>query len=143
MPDPHRLGNIGMVKPKLTLLNRDAEIEALDALLTGTSNGVGGALVLREEPGGSSLLESAIGLARASAEVLAFVARRLRTEPIAFLFAVREPGTRNYDGLPEVGTSEMDRSPGPAAYAMTIRELGLGRYQQAATAALNLYRADP
>ncbi len=149
-------------------------------------------------------------------EVLAFVARRLCTEPIAFVLAMRESGTPcwSLDGLPELylagsaerhapqpserprtqrvfaavvdppaaAASELSPAGGsslddlvtlawrgseaearPAAadqlrdwtarglalgvttahYALTILELGLGRYEAALTCALSVYRDDP
>ena len=55
------------------------------------------------------LVDDAQWLDRASAQVLAFVARRLLAERIAMVFAVREPAARDeLAGLPEL----RDRRPG-------------------------------
>src|SRR3954453_12253942 len=49
------------------------------------------------------LVDDAHGLDGASAQVLGFVARRLRSEPVAFVFAVRAPGDEgDLAGLPEL-----------------------------------------
>lgn len=109
----------------------------LDVLLTGTRDGIGGALVLRgellipllprlahlPEPQRDALLgifgminasagqpllvavDEAQRLDNASAEILAFVARRLRPEPIAPVISVREPSARDFDGLPKLALS--------------------------------------
>src|SRR5712675_2185384 len=47
------------------------------------------------------VIDDAQWLDRASAQVLAFVARRLLAEPVALVFATREPG-EEYRGLPEL-----------------------------------------
>src|SRR5258705_3875816 len=47
------------------------------------------------------VIDDAQWLDRASAQALAFVARRLLAEPVALVFATREPG-EEYRGLPEV-----------------------------------------
>src|SRR3984885_4669339 len=47
------------------------------------------------------VVDDAQWLDRASALVLAFVARRLRAEPVALVFATREPGEK-FRGLPEL-----------------------------------------
>jgi DNA-binding CsgD family transcriptional regulator len=48
------------------------------------------------------LIEDAQWLDRASAQVLAFVARRLLAERIAIVFAVREPAADEFAGLPDL-----------------------------------------
>ena len=47
------------------------------------------------------VIDDAQWLDRASAQALAFVARRLLAEPVAMLFATREPG-EEFRGLPEL-----------------------------------------
>src|ERR1700761_4970665 len=47
------------------------------------------------------VIDDAQWLDRASAQALAFVARRLLAEPVALVFATREPG-EEYQGLPEL-----------------------------------------
>ena len=48
------------------------------------------------------VIDDAQWLDRASAQALAFVARRLLAEPVAMLFATREPGGEELRGLPEL-----------------------------------------
>jgi DNA-binding CsgD family transcriptional regulator len=48
------------------------------------------------------IVDDAHWLDQASAQILAFVARRLAAEPVAVLFATREPGG-DLEGLPELG----------------------------------------
>jgi DNA-binding CsgD family transcriptional regulator len=49
------------------------------------------------------LVDDAQWLDRASVEVMAFAARRLRVDPVGMVFAVREPGgDQRLDGLPEL-----------------------------------------
>ena len=47
------------------------------------------------------VIDDAQWLDRASAQTLAFVARRLLAESVVMLFAAREPGDE-FDGLPEL-----------------------------------------
>ena len=47
------------------------------------------------------MIDDAHWLDRASAQALAFVARRLLAEPVAVVFAAREPG-EEFRGLPEL-----------------------------------------
>jgi DNA-binding CsgD family transcriptional regulator/tetratricopeptide (TPR) repeat protein len=63
--------------------------------------------ILTDMAAGQPLLvavDDAQWLDQATTEVLAFVARRLKTEPIAFVIAVREPTSRcqPLDGLPDI-----------------------------------------
>ncbi len=71
------------------------------------------------------LIDDAQWLDRASAQVLAFAARRLLAEPVAVVFAVREPSAnRDLAGLPDAGSQRPARrrrpvtagvgDPGPA-----------------------------
>ncbi len=61
------------------------------------------------------LIDDAQWLDRASAQVLAFVARRLLAEPIAMVFAVREPAGEDLIDLPELRRRGPDRRRGPRA----------------------------
>jgi DNA-binding CsgD family transcriptional regulator len=130
-------------------------------------------------------VDDAQWLDEATAQVLAFVARRVRPMPVALALAVREPAPRlrALDGLPclrlgaephaaaqpidvpcrsdlitlawqgreaearsAVADVGRDRSPAAAAaadHALTILELGLGRYQAALGHALSVYRDGP
>jgi hypothetical protein len=60
-------------------------------------------------------VDEAQWLDNVSAEILAFVARRLRPEPIAFVIAGREPVTPQFDGLPEVDLPAPAEAPAPPA----------------------------
>jgi DNA-binding CsgD family transcriptional regulator len=56
-----------------------------------------------------SIVDDAQWLDAASAHALAFVARRLGTESVGLIFAVREPsGERNFEGLPELVVGGLD-----------------------------------
>ena len=126
-------------------------------------------------------VDDAQWLDEATAQVLAFVARRVRPMPVALALAVREPAPRlrDLDGLPCLRLSaephraaqpmdvpfwddlvtlawqgkeaetrsvvaELGRERNPAAdHALTILELGLGRYQAALDHALAVYRDGP
>ena len=146
-------------------------------------------------------IDDAQWLDEATADVLAFVARRLITTPIAFVVAVREPTTRvrSFDGLPSVhlttiprghesaspesgfeeglrrepatsvlaicrqpwrrGATDAERAsaetlhdrtitepgagPELAHYALTMRDLGHGRYQEVFGRALEVFHEDP
>jgi DNA-binding CsgD family transcriptional regulator len=55
------------------------------------------------------VIDDAQWLDRTSAQALAFVARRLRAEPVAMLFASREPG-KELQGLPELAVDGLPRS---------------------------------
>ena len=62
------------------------------------------------------LIDDAQWLDRASVQSLAFVARRLMADPVALMFAVREPSDDELTGLPELklqGLGERDARPGP------------------------------
>lgn len=57
------------------------------------------------------LIDDVQWLDRASAQVLAFVARRLAAEPIALLFAVRKPSAASeLDGLPELAVEGLSEA---------------------------------
>ena len=108
-------------EPVPALLDREAERAALDGLLGDLRSGRGRVLVVRGEAGvgKSALLDYVAGAAgmrerpllcvvddaqwldRASAQVLAFAARRLLAEPVGLIFAVREPGEA-FGGLAEL-----------------------------------------
>ncbi len=135
----------------LTLHNGQA---AVDRLLAGA-------------PDGFVAVDGARGLDRSTTEVLAVAARRLGVEPVALVVALPtglDPAGRS--GLDELmslawrGREVETRSaaegllrnrlgPGRAAdlaaarYALTVLELGLGRYEVALTWALDVYRDDP
>ena len=66
------------------------------------------------------LIEDAQWLDRASAQVLAFVARRLLAERIAMVFAVREPVADELDGLPELRVDGLDASDARALLASVV-----------------------
>jgi predicted ATP-dependent serine protease len=53
------------------------------------------------------VIDDAQWLDRASAQALAFMARRLLAEPVALVFATREPG-EEYRGLPELPVGGLD-----------------------------------
>jgi DNA-binding CsgD family transcriptional regulator len=132
------------------------------------------------------VVDDAQWLDEATAQVLAFVARRIRPMPVALAFAVREPvsGLQALDGLPCLRLGAEPHSPAPvidvpyqddpcrddlvrlawqgreaearsaaagsgrerspaADHALTILELGLGRYQAALGHALAIYRDGP
>ncbi len=67
------------------------------------------------------VVDDAHWLDRASAQVLAFVARRLLANPVALVFATREPGGE-YRGLPELA----GRGPGCGRCAGAARLGGRG-----------------
>jgi DNA-binding CsgD family transcriptional regulator len=54
------------------------------------------------------VVDDAQWLDAASAQALAFVARRLGAEAVGLVFAVREPGERHFDGLPELSVVGLD-----------------------------------
>ena len=91
LPDPQRdaLGVLGLTIGA-----------APDRFLVGLA-----ALSLLSEAAGQQpllcVIDDAQWLDRASAQALAFVARRLLAEPVALVFAAREPG-EEYRGLPEL-----------------------------------------
>lgn len=61
-------------------------------------------------------------LDQASAQTLAFVARRLRAEPIALVFAMREPNeTQELTGLPELVVGSLSDSQARAIFDSVIR----------------------
>ena len=62
------------------------------------------------------VIDDAQWLDRASAQTLAFVARRLLAEPVALLFATREPG-EEFRGLPELAVTGLRE--GDAVAALT------------------------
>jgi len=65
------------------------------------------------------LVDDAQWLDAASVEILGFVARRLAAEPIAMIFALREPiATRALDGLPQLSLGGLDE---PDARALLSR----------------------
>jgi DNA-binding CsgD family transcriptional regulator len=65
------------------------------------------------------LVDDAQWLDAASAQALGFVARRLLAEPVAMLFALREPAiTRALDGLPQLSLEGLDE---PDARALVSR----------------------
>ncbi len=54
------------------------------------------------------VVDDAQWLDAASAQALAFVARRLGAEAVGLVFAAREPGERHFDGLPELSVVGLD-----------------------------------
>ena len=67
------------------------------------------------------LVDDAQWLDGASAQILTFVARRLQAEPMAIVFAVREPAAaRQFDGLPQLPVSGLDEY---AAHALLSRAI--------------------
>jgi DNA-binding CsgD family transcriptional regulator len=67
------------------------------------------------------LIDDAQWLDQASAQALAFVARRMLADPIALVFAVREPGdSSDLDGLPELTVGGIDDGDARALLASTI-----------------------
>src|SRR5207245_1924707 len=93
------------------LVDRGTERSALDSLIASARGGLGSAPVGRavlnvvSEGGGERPLLCVVGdaqwLDKASAQALAFAARRLLAEPVALIFAAREP-TEEFTGLPEL-----------------------------------------
>ncbi|TCO19738.1 regulatory LuxR family protein [Kribbella steppae] len=95
-------------------------------------------------------IDDAQWLDAATADVLAFVARRLIATPIAFVIAVREPTPRlrSFDALPTLQLTpstdgEGSTDPAPATCALTMLDLGHGRYQEALSRALEVFHDDP
>jgi DNA-binding CsgD family transcriptional regulator len=94
------------------------------------------------------IVDDAQWLDDATMTVLAFVARRLETGRIALTSAIREPSD-HFAGLPDIRVSrtsvDLDgqRRDSEGLYALTVRELGLGRYESAAACALLVYHDDP
>jgi DNA-binding CsgD family transcriptional regulator len=68
------------------------------------------------------VIDDAQWLDRASAQVLAFVARRCQTESVAILFAARTP-TLDLAGLPELVVDGLDDADARALLASAIRKL--------------------
>jgi len=68
------------------------------------------------------VIDDAQWLDRASAQVLAFVARRCQTESVAILFAARAP-TLDLAGLPELVVDGLDDADARALLASAIRKL--------------------
>src|SRR5204862_4218998 len=67
------------------------------------------------------LIDDAQWLDRASAQALAFVARRLLAERIAIVFAVREPSNASeLAGLPELGVAGIDDDDARASLASVL-----------------------
>jgi hypothetical protein len=68
------------------------------------------------------VVDDAQWLDHTSADVLAFVARRLRADGIAFIFAVREPANRplNLEGLPELEVKGLSHPDGRALLASLV-----------------------
>jgi DNA-binding CsgD family transcriptional regulator len=67
------------------------------------------------------LVDDAQWLDGASAQVLAFVARRLLAESVAIVFALREPAaTRHFDGLPQLPVHGLDEGAAHALLSRTI-----------------------
>ncbi|MFC5260791.1 LuxR C-terminal-related transcriptional regulator [Kribbella qitaiheensis] len=104
------------------------------------------------------VVDDAQWLDEATADVLAFVARRLITTPVAFIIAVREPTARvrSLDGLPSLHLPTIPRrheSASPESgltsrltaghCALTMLDLGYGRYQEALGRALEIFHDDP
>src|SRR5919198_1028070 len=110
------------------LRGREAERAAIDGMLDGVRAGEGGALAIRGEPGiGKSavlaLLSEAAGerpvlclvddahwADAPSLDALTFVARRVGSEPIGLLLAVRDGEGRGIEqaGLPELALRGLD-----------------------------------
>jgi len=87
-------------------------------------------------------VDDAHWLDEATADVLAFVARRVRPMPVAVILAVREPAPRlrALDGLPCL---RLGAEAAATSQALVILELGLGHYQAALDHALAVYRNGP
>jgi DNA-binding CsgD family transcriptional regulator len=99
-------------------------------------------------------VDDAQWLDEATADVLAFVARRIRPMPVAVALAVREPAPwlRAFDGLPclRLGPAdpftlawqgrEAETRSAAADHPLAILELGLGHYPAALDHALAAYR---
>jgi DNA-binding CsgD family transcriptional regulator len=86
--------------------------------------------LLASAPDGRPLfvaVDEAQWLDQSTTEVLAFAARRLGAEPVALVVALRDPAA----------------DLAAARCALTVLELGLGRYESALTWALDVYRDDP
>src|SRR6516225_53564 len=66
------------------------------------------------------VIDDAQWLDRASAQVLGFVARRLRAEPVALVVAAREPG-REFRGLPELAVGGLADSDARELLGSVIR----------------------
>jgi DNA-binding CsgD family transcriptional regulator len=68
------------------------------------------------------LVEDAQWLDRASAQILAFVARRLGAESVALIFAVREPSDeQNFAGLPQLAVDGLGDDDARALLASVLR----------------------
>src|SRR5215472_12833726 len=91
--------------------------------------------VVAEERPLVCLVDDAQWLDRASAQALAFVARRLLAESVAMIFSLREPSeVRELTGLPElvlIGLSDADARALLAGYVTAVLNNGLGRYPAA------------
>ena len=66
------------------------------------------------------LVDDAQWLDGASAQVLGFVARRLLAEPVAIVFAAREPATRQLDGLAELRLGGLEDEDARALLARAV-----------------------
>ena len=116
--------------PVSRLFSRAQECAALDAAVARARAGQGGSLIVTGGPGAGKsallvcLIDDAHWLDPESAQVLAFVARRLQNERILMVFAARDrPGAGVFSGIPELGLPGTGHLPGGSDFR------GLGLYR--------------